>query len=298
MSDDPIGAHLGELGRRLRFRRGRRRMLIEAEDHLRSAAAEIEASGTSPADAARQAVERFGTGITPGRSPRRAVIACALVAVAITAAAVGLRHSTGAPVSGHTRAAVNPPAPLHPNRFVRAEATCAIHLPRCTPVRLDSIAVIATAHGGFASSTLLEARAPSGVECWAPFAGTPQGELDAGSGFRCGPPPPATLMGPTRMEVFAITSGRANEIRTGGIVFVGVARPRIRRIRLVLVDGTTRTLPLSRVAYGNRSLQTFAYANTTRSDLPRQIFGLDAHGRVVYRAGFDLRAGPGPLHHT
>jgi hypothetical protein len=56
-----IQAYLDGLERELRSRRApRRRLLAEAEDHLRSAAEELVAGGHSPVDAEQAAIERFG----------------------------------------------------------------------------------------------------------------------------------------------------------------------------------------------------------------------------------------------
>jgi hypothetical protein len=55
-------AYLQRLDRELRIRRApRRRMLAEAEDHLRSTAEELVSAGRSAGDAERQAIARFGT---------------------------------------------------------------------------------------------------------------------------------------------------------------------------------------------------------------------------------------------
>jgi hypothetical protein len=57
----PIGAYLRRLDDELRLRRApRRRLLAEAEDHLRSAAEELVREGRPAADAEREAVARFG----------------------------------------------------------------------------------------------------------------------------------------------------------------------------------------------------------------------------------------------
>jgi hypothetical protein len=57
----PIAAYLRRLDEELRLRRApRRRLLAEAEDHLRSAAEELAREGRSAADAEREAVARFG----------------------------------------------------------------------------------------------------------------------------------------------------------------------------------------------------------------------------------------------
>jgi hypothetical protein len=56
-----IDQYLDRLGRELRARRApRRRLLAEAEDHLRSTAEELVAQGRSSADAEDEAIERFG----------------------------------------------------------------------------------------------------------------------------------------------------------------------------------------------------------------------------------------------
>lgn len=56
-----IAAYLARLDDELRVNRApRRRLLAEAEDHLRSVAEELVATGRSPADAERAAVARFG----------------------------------------------------------------------------------------------------------------------------------------------------------------------------------------------------------------------------------------------
>jgi hypothetical protein len=57
----PIASYLRVLDDELRLRRApRRRLLVEAEDHLRSTAEELVCSGRSAADAEREAVARFG----------------------------------------------------------------------------------------------------------------------------------------------------------------------------------------------------------------------------------------------
>jgi hypothetical protein len=57
----PIASYLRLLDEELRLRRApRRRLLTEAEDHLRSAAEELVRGGRSAADAEREAVARFG----------------------------------------------------------------------------------------------------------------------------------------------------------------------------------------------------------------------------------------------
>jgi hypothetical protein len=66
---DLIDAYLDALLRVLRVDRGRVcRILAEVEGHLRQAVAEEEATGLSPVEAQRRAIDRFGT---PGTVARR-----------------------------------------------------------------------------------------------------------------------------------------------------------------------------------------------------------------------------------
>jgi hypothetical protein len=61
MTVSPVEAYLDRLDGELRARRApRRRLLAEAEDHLRSGAEELVARGRCTADAEREAIERFG----------------------------------------------------------------------------------------------------------------------------------------------------------------------------------------------------------------------------------------------
>ena len=61
MTASPVEAYLDRLDSELRTRRApRRRLLAEAEDHLRSSAEELVARGRSAAEAERVAIERFG----------------------------------------------------------------------------------------------------------------------------------------------------------------------------------------------------------------------------------------------
>lgn len=61
MTASPVEAYLDRLDRELRQRRApRRRLLAEAEDHLRSAAEELVLRGRSAVDAEHEAIERFG----------------------------------------------------------------------------------------------------------------------------------------------------------------------------------------------------------------------------------------------
>ena len=81
---DPIDAYLKELRRRLRWRRGRRRIAEEVEDHLRELAAAERAKGASGDDAARLAIERVGdpAALVPRRTHNRALAAAAGCGVA------------------------------------------------------------------------------------------------------------------------------------------------------------------------------------------------------------------------
>lgn len=66
-ASSPISEYLDRLDRELRLKRApRRRMLAEAEDHLRSCAEEL-AETMSPEEAARTAVERFGAAAVVAR---------------------------------------------------------------------------------------------------------------------------------------------------------------------------------------------------------------------------------------
>jgi hypothetical protein len=90
VSDDPIRDYVAELGKELgRFARHRRRTLAEVEDHLREAAARIEHTGAVDDEAARQAVERFGSPQLVARqsSASRAKWRAVAVGVLVVAAA-------------------------------------------------------------------------------------------------------------------------------------------------------------------------------------------------------------------
>jgi hypothetical protein len=99
LSDSPIASYLGLLDEELRLRRApRRRLLAEAEDHLRSSAEELVGGGRSAADAEREAVARFGAASDLARrfahaaasSTARAAVAWAGVAFLAYAAAAML----------------------------------------------------------------------------------------------------------------------------------------------------------------------------------------------------------------
>ena len=110
MSDDPIRDYLDglrrELGRLGSLRR--RRVLAEAEDHLREAAAELEAKGVEPGAAARSAVDAFGgpadlAGATEAPRIRLGVVLA--ITLAALAGLFGFRHSHPAPTRAGQRAA-------------------------------------------------------------------------------------------------------------------------------------------------------------------------------------------------
>jgi hypothetical protein len=68
VTDDPIAAYLETLGRSLRGRPNRDRVLAETEDHLRSSAESLEEQGLAPDAAAREAVRRMGSAEDVGRA--------------------------------------------------------------------------------------------------------------------------------------------------------------------------------------------------------------------------------------
>jgi hypothetical protein len=70
---DVIGRYLRELGAEVGPLPLRRRLLAEAEDHLRSAAEELEAEGVERDEAERRAVERFGAAGAVARRMRAEV---------------------------------------------------------------------------------------------------------------------------------------------------------------------------------------------------------------------------------
>ena len=83
MSREPIDSYLAELRRRLRWRRGRRRLSEEIEDHLREMARAELARGVDQTAAQRRAVERMGaaSAVAPGRRLGLAIPLAGLVAV-------------------------------------------------------------------------------------------------------------------------------------------------------------------------------------------------------------------------
>jgi hypothetical protein len=161
-------------------------------------------------------------------------------------------------------------------------ATCSTGKPdthrmrQCTPVRLDTISLIATARGRLASTTLLEARTKWGEPCWNIFAGDASGGIYAGTPFRCGTTPRRNNLGQDhQMNVFDVTSGHRGQVNTSDVVLVGVVGNHVARVRVQLANGTTQNLELHSVPYGTSTLRAFAYANTTSANRPRLVQALD-----------------------
>ena len=90
MSTDPIEAYLKELRRRLRWRRGGRRMAEEVEDHLREHENVARGEGATGDDAARIAIDRVGdpAALIPG--PRRATVFAGAALAVLAAVGIGL----------------------------------------------------------------------------------------------------------------------------------------------------------------------------------------------------------------
>jgi hypothetical protein len=88
VSESPIAAYLAQLDRELRVNRApRRRLLAEAEDHLRASAHEVAAAGVSRVETEEQAVERFGAAALVARRFAHAVASTSARASLICAAA-------------------------------------------------------------------------------------------------------------------------------------------------------------------------------------------------------------------
>jgi peptidoglycan/LPS O-acetylase OafA/YrhL len=96
VSDDPIGAYLATLERRVRGRPDGDRVLAETEDHLRDSAEHLERQGLSPDAAAREAVRRMGAAEPLGKAAGGRVAAAAVLALGLIGA-IGL---VAAAVSG------------------------------------------------------------------------------------------------------------------------------------------------------------------------------------------------------
>lgn len=134
MSIDPIEAYLRKLRRHWRARRRRGRLAAEVEDHLHSAAQDLEARGLPPDEAMREAIARFGDPPLDGASRwtgGKAWIVAAVAALVAIAAAVAFVSSSQAPSTSGSSAPQHIPreqqeAPRlkHLDEFARAIATC------------------------------------------------------------------------------------------------------------------------------------------------------------------------------
>jgi vacuolar-type H+-ATPase subunit H len=95
--DSPVADYVHRLDRELRVRRApRRRLLAEAEDHLRSSADELVSAGRSAADAEREAVARFGAAADVARGFAHAAASSTARAAVAWAAAVFLAYGATA----------------------------------------------------------------------------------------------------------------------------------------------------------------------------------------------------------
>jgi hypothetical protein len=96
-SDSPVADYIHRLDRELRLRRApRRRLLAEAEDHLRSTVDELVREGRSGPDAEREAVARFGAAADVARGFAHAAASSTARAAVAWAAAVFLAYGTAA----------------------------------------------------------------------------------------------------------------------------------------------------------------------------------------------------------
>lgn len=104
----PIEDYLDELLLRVRADpRTTRRLLEEATDHLTSAAAELEAAGSTRVDAEREAVRRFGSATALGRGSWRRSFAALLVETGYAAVLLGACALVAVGVSGAVVAVMN-----------------------------------------------------------------------------------------------------------------------------------------------------------------------------------------------
>jgi vacuolar-type H+-ATPase subunit H/uncharacterized membrane protein len=95
--DSPVADYIHRLDRELRVRRApRRRLLAEAEDHLRSSADELVREGRSAAEAEREAVARFGAAADVARGFAHAAASSTARAAVAWAAAVFLAYGATA----------------------------------------------------------------------------------------------------------------------------------------------------------------------------------------------------------
>jgi vacuolar-type H+-ATPase subunit H len=95
--DSAVADYIHRLDRELRIRRApRRRLLAEAEDHLRSTADELVRAGRSAADAEREAVARFGAAADVARAFAYAAASSTARAAVAWSAAVFLAYGAAA----------------------------------------------------------------------------------------------------------------------------------------------------------------------------------------------------------
>lgn len=111
MSDDPIAQYLAELDEMLRGRPNRRRLVEEAEDHLRESQAALRAGGMSDDDAAREAVARLGppAGVAPAAGGRAAAAVVLAVGAVATVVLMAAAYAKNPPYQDAPR----PALPLH-----------------------------------------------------------------------------------------------------------------------------------------------------------------------------------------
>jgi len=186
---DPIEAYLKELRRRLRWRRGGRRMAEELEDHLRELAGDDQHRGLGPAEARRIAVAQVGppSAVVRRRRYIRPLAAAAAIGV-IAVVATGLfaihgdhRAPTGAlppKLVSREMVALREVNSMYHRRATLAEATRFVNFPLYRPedaLGSDStIAAVWESHPGGPEVTLLYTSALLvTVQRWHPRTGTP-----------------------------------------------------------------------------------------------------------------------------
>jgi hypothetical protein len=143
MTRDPIDEYLRKLRRRWWWRRDPARRLAEVEDHLRSAANDLEGRRLPSQQASREAVERFGDppfGRTPPRTNRRvgAIVATAAIAAAILAVTTPTESHAVVPMT----ASDQPVAPVM--RYLPAGEPSAPGMPIPAGTLIDATAPVPT----------------------------------------------------------------------------------------------------------------------------------------------------------
>jgi len=125
--DDPVDAYLAELRAKLGRRWRRRRLSWEAEGHLREAVARRVATGTTPAQAAAEAIACFGTALEVAsaldwaqpawRRRGRGRVAAAAFAVVMAAIAIAVVFvaGPGGQTAGTEHGAASPAPPVAEN---------------------------------------------------------------------------------------------------------------------------------------------------------------------------------------